>query len=230
MQGGRAGGGCPEMSRRVTNLALLAITGGLVASGLIGWLLPEHIAVPLYAAHRVLGVALVIALAAKYGIARASVARRWRRGRAVSLIVRSFASVALVITMGLGLGWTLGLVSFDAPWSYSGLNVHVFVGLALFRLVAIHTALRWERRPPIARSGRRDALRLAAGAAAAILLTATLERFADERRATGSKHAGSFTGNAFPLTIWNFDTVPTVDPDPWRLEATGAVARPGAVP
>src|SRR2546423_4198027 len=188
MQGGRAGGGRPEMSRRVTNLALLAITGGLVASGLIGWLLPEGVAIPLYAAHRVLGVALVIALAAKYGIARASVARRWRRGRAVSLIVGSFASVALVITMGLGLGWTLGLVSFDAPWSYSALNVHVFLGLALFLLVAIHTALRWERRPPIARSGPRDAPRPPAGPAAAILPTPTLQRLPPARRATGSEH------------------------------------------
>jgi len=215
------------MTRRVTNLTLLALTAGLVASGLIAWILPEGAGAPLYLAHRVLGLALIGALVAKYGIAIASVRRRVRRGLSASLVIGSVAAVALVVTIGLGVGWTFGLVSFDVPWSYSALNIHVLVGLALFLLVAIHSALRWERRPPIARSARRDAIRLAVGGVMAIALTAILERFADERRATGSKHAGSFNGNAFPLTIWNFDSIPSIDLAEWHLEVIGAVAAPG---
>lgn len=215
------------MTRRVTNLTLLALTAGLVASGLVAWILPEPTGAPLYLAHRALGFALIVALLAKYGIASASVRRRVRRGLSVSLVIGSLAAVALVVTVGLGVGWTFGLVSFDAPWSYSALNIHVLVGLALFLLVAIHSAVRWERRPPIARSARRDAIRLAVGGLMAIALTAILERFADDRRATGSKHAGSFNGNAFPLTIWNFDSIPSIDPAEWHLEVTGALAVPG---
>ena len=217
------------MTRRVTNLTLLALTGGLVASGLVAWILPESIGAPLYLVHRVLGVALIGTLVAKYGIAWASVRRRVRRGLSTALVIGSLAAVALIVTIGLGVGWTFGLVSFDAPWSYSALNIHVLVGLALFLLVAIHSAVRWERRPPIARSARRDAIRLAVGGVAAIALTAILERFADERRATGSKHAGSFNGNAFPLTIWNFDAIPAIDPAEWHLEVTGSVAAPNRV-
>jgi DMSO/TMAO reductase YedYZ molybdopterin-dependent catalytic subunit len=37
------------------------------------------------------------------------------------------------------------------------------------------------------------------------------------RLGTGSKHAGSFTGNAFPAEIWLFDSVPPIDADAWRL-------------
>jgi DMSO/TMAO reductase YedYZ molybdopterin-dependent catalytic subunit len=217
------------MTRRATNLALLGLTGGLVASGLAPWILPEPSAVPLYLVHRALGVALILTLVAKYGIARASVRRRLRRGVAPSLVVGILGTAALAITVGLGVAWTFGLVSFDSPWSYSALNVHVVVGLGLFALVALHTAARWERRPALVRSGRRNALRLALLGGGAIALTAWLERFADERRVTGSKHAGSFNGNAFPLTIWNFDTVPSIDPATWRLEVTGAIATAGTL-
>lgn len=217
------------MTRRVTNLTLLGLTGGLVASGLVPWILPEPPAVPLYVIHRALGIGLILTLVAKYAIARASVRRRIRRGLTPSLAIGILAAAALAITVGLGVAWTFGLVSFDAPWSYSALNVHVLVGIGLFALVALHTAVRWERRPALARSGRRDALRLAVVGGAAIALTAALERFADERRTTGSKHAGSFSGNAFPLTIWNFDTVPSIDPARWHLEVTGAVAMSGTL-
>jgi DMSO/TMAO reductase YedYZ molybdopterin-dependent catalytic subunit len=214
------------MTRRATNLLLLVLTGALVASGLAGWLLPEVSGSPLYAAHRFLGLALVLVLVSKYGIVRSSVRRRLPRGLTWPLAVAALATMALLATLALGLGWTIGLVSFDRPWSYSALNLHVLIGLALFALVALHAAIRWDRRP-LVQTGRRDLIRLAALGAVAVVATAVIERFADERRTTGSKHAGSFNGNAFPLTIWNFDSVPTVDPLSWRLAVAGAVAKPG---
>lgn len=217
------------MSRRGSNLALLALTGGLIGSGLAAWTLPELSASPLYWLHRVLGLALVSLLVAKYGIVRGSLRRRLPRGLTPAVVVSVVAGVGLAATVGLGVAWTFGLVSFATPWSYSALNLHVLIGLALGAMVAIHAAVRWERRPPLGRHGRRDLIRLAALGALAVVSTAALERVADERRVTGSKHAGSFNGNGYPLTIWNFDSVPSIDAAAWRLAVTGAVAAAGSL-
>jgi DMSO/TMAO reductase YedYZ molybdopterin-dependent catalytic subunit len=46
------------------------------------------------------------------------------------------------------------------------------------------------------------------------------------RRPTGSKHAVSFSANAYPVTIWLFDDVPLLDAATWRLSISGAVASP----
>src|SRR5438093_1584867 len=63
--------------------------------------------------------------------------------------------------------------------------------------------------------------------AASFVVTVALDRVALARRGSGSRHAGSFTGNAFPMTIWSLDSVPTVDVDSWRLRVSGsASARP----
>jgi len=216
------------VSRRVTNLVLLALAGALVATGLLAWVLTEAQAAPLYVAHRVLGLALVVALVAKYGIASASIRRRLGRALDPSVALSVLAGLALAATLALGLGWTLGAVSFDT-WGYSALNIHVFLGLGLFALVAAHAALRWERRPSLIRlAGRRNALRLAGIGIVAAVATPLLERFADQRRATGSKHAASFSGNGFPLTIWNFDSIPEIRPEAWRIRIDGAVTLPSS--
>jgi DMSO/TMAO reductase YedYZ molybdopterin-dependent catalytic subunit len=49
------------------------------------------------------------------------------------------------------------------------------------------------------------------------------------RLVTGSKHAGSFSGNAYPITIWLFDPVPQLDAASWRLELGGRLAAPRVV-
>ena len=64
--------------RRLTNLILLGAVAILVATGLLGWVLPEPAASPLYALHRMAGIVLVLALPWKEVIARASLARRAR--------------------------------------------------------------------------------------------------------------------------------------------------------
>jgi len=217
------------MSRRLVNLLLLGSVVTLVATGLVPWLLPEPLVLPLYAVHRVAGVALVLALVWKYGIASRSLRRRLRLTIPDrSLVAGALATAALLVTLGLGVAWSAGLVSFDRPWPYSPLNVHVFVGLALVPLLVWHVAQRLEARPAIGRlMTRRSALRLLVVGAAALVVNAVIDRIAEARRPTGSKHAGSFTGNAFPLTIWQFDTVPTLAAATWSLEVRGRVARPG---
>lgn len=215
--------------RRLTNLLLLASVAVLVSTGLIAWVLPETTATPLYTLHRIAGVGLLLALPWKELIARASLRRRLRESRLATALPGVAASAALAVTLVLGLSWTLGLISFDRPIPYSLLNVHVFAGIALVPIVLWHLVRRWEPPRPQDLASRRGALRILGVSALAILFGSLLERFPAGRRITGSKHAGSFTGNDFPLTIWAFDQVPAVDPARWRLQIAGAVRSPGSV-
>jgi DMSO/TMAO reductase YedYZ molybdopterin-dependent catalytic subunit len=217
------------MPRRLVNLALLGVVPVLVATGLLAWVTPAPIADALIVMHRVAGVGIVLLLAWKYGIAQRSVRRRVRAGD-VSIAVGGLASVALLLVLGLGLAWSIGIVSFDRPLPYSLLNVHLFVGVALVPLMVAHAARRWESRPAIVDlSGRRVALRALALGVGAVVATAALDRVGLARRPTGSRAAAAFSGNDFPLTIWAFDSVPDVDVASWRMRVDGNVARPGAI-
>ena len=213
------------MPRRLANLALLAAIATLLVSGIVAWLLPEIAASPLYVAHRVAGIALVLALGWKYAIARRSLRRRGTRAAGVWIGLAT-AGVTIV-GVGLGLAWTVGFVSFDWPFAYSALNLHVIAGLALGGLVVAHALARGESRPALVTfASRRAALRGLGLLAASVVVSVALDRVAFAKRATGSRHAGSFSGNAFPVTIWSLDSVPTIDVDVWRLAVGGAVARP----
>src|SRR6266545_5874984 len=218
------------MPRRLVNLALLVVVPLLVATGLLAWVTSGAIAIALLVMHRVAGVGVVLVLAWKYGIARRSVRRRSRGGSGLSLAVGGLASIALLLVLGLGLAWSMGIVSFDRPLTYSLLNVHVFVGVALVPLMVAHAARRWESRPAIADlAGRRVALRALALGVGAVVATAALDRVGLVRRSTGSRAATAYSANDFPLTIWAFDSVPPIDIGAWRIEIDGAVASPGAI-
>jgi DMSO/TMAO reductase YedYZ molybdopterin-dependent catalytic subunit len=55
----------------------------------------------------------------------------------------------------------------------------------------------------------------------ALALWRAIDVVAAARRQTGSKHAASFSGNGYPVTIWTFDKVPSVDRTEWRLKVLG---------
>ncbi|MDP9264965.1 MAG: molybdopterin-dependent oxidoreductase [Chloroflexota bacterium] len=215
------------MPRRLTNLILAAAVAVLGVSGVLGWILPDVAADPFYVLHRAGGLALLIALLWKVPIVRGSLRRRLPRRMGGSLAVSSAAAIALTATIGLGFAWTLGLVSFDRPWSYSLLNLHVFIGVALVPLLIQHWVDRSElvgvRAAVLA---RRNAIRLVALGVAGLALVPVLDIVADKRRPSGSKAARSFSGNDFPVTIWNFDAVPAIDAAEWTVGLSGAVAAP----
>jgi len=218
------------MPRRVVNLALLIAVPVLVATGLLAWIAAPSVAYGLILLHRVAGVGLVLALAWKYGIARRSVRRRTRAGIDMTLVVGGLASLALLVVLGLGLAWSIGIISFDRPLAYSLLNVHVFVGVALVPLMLAHAAGRWESRPALTDlTRRRFVVRALAVGVGAVVATAALDRIGLARRATGSRAAAAFSSNAFPLTIWAFDAVPTIDLERWRIRVDGNVASPGTM-
>src|SRR5207244_11224251 len=85
---------------------------------------------------------------------------------------------------------------------------------------------RGEGGPP---PSRRSCLKVGGLGIAALALWAGLEALATDRRLTGSKHAGSFSGNAFPVTQWTFDPVLSAGVGGWRVAIRGLVANPGAV-
>ncbi len=213
------------MPRRLTNDLLLALILGLVLSGLFGWALPVAIGWPLYDVHRALGIAvLVVLLVWKQAVIRASLSRRVLRRRPWdrSVLWGAIGATALVLGVLLGLSWTIGLISFDTLWGYSPLNIHVFLGIGLLPFVGWH-ALR-RRRPnrasaPVA--SRRAAVRL--GALAVVSAIGWQVTRLGDRRLTGSKHAASFSANAFPGEIWLFDSVPLIDPAEWRLQLSGLI-------
>ena len=213
------------MPRRLANLALLAAITTLLASGIVAWLLPDTAAGILYVAHRVAGVALILALVWKYAIARRSLRRRGVGGSGVWIGI--LTAGLTIAAAGLGVAWTVGLVSFDRPLEYSALNLHVIAGLALAVVVVAHALVRGESRPALVTlTSRRAALRAIGLLAASLAVTVALDRLGLARRSTGSRHAGSFTGNAFPVTIWSLDSVPTVDVETWRLHIRTPSAPP----
>lgn len=218
------------MPRRVVNLGLLGVIPALVATGLLAWIAPPAAADLLIVVHRVTGIGVILVLAWKYGIARRSLRRRARAGTVASAVLGGLASVALLLVLGIGLAWTVGLVSFDRPLSYSLLNVHVLVGIALVPLMLAHAARRWETRPAIPDlASRRVVMRALALGVGAALVTVALDRVALPRRSTGSRAAPAFSGNDFPVTIWTLDTVPEIDIASWRIQLDGDVAHPGAI-
>jgi hypothetical protein len=219
------------MARRLTNDVLLALVLAQAATGLAGWALPVAQVAPLYDLHRALGAALILVLVLwKQVIVRRSLARRW--GRDGSTLWGILAGSALLIALAIGLAWTLRLISFDTLWGYSPLNIHVFLGIGLLPFVGWHAL---QRRPVNGGrvASRRSALRLVGLTAATLLGWQAIERAATLlyppglRLPSGSKHAGSFNGNAFTAEIWLFDAVPAVDVDRWRLRLGGRVDAPG---
>ena len=211
------------MPRRLTNDLLLLLVLAQIVTGLVGWAFPIDRVLPVYALHRALGVAVLLVILRKQTIARASLARRLARWPwDASIIWGLGAAAALLGSVAIGLAWTLNLVSFDALWGYSPLNVHVGLGIAALPFVGWHMRRRWRLnalgQPVLA---RRTLLRLGAIGLGTLVGWRLL---APASRVTGSKHAGSLSGNAYPVTIWLLDQVPELDRDTWRLYVGGQVA------
>jgi DMSO/TMAO reductase YedYZ molybdopterin-dependent catalytic subunit len=207
--------------RRLTNDLLLSLVLIQVLGGVLGWALPVDSALALYDVHRALGVAICLLLGWKAAIALRSLRRRLARrgGWDRSVVWGSLAGLALLLTLALGLAWTLNLISFDWLWGYSPLNIHVFLGIGLVPFVAWHMLLRRRQNAASAPVRSRRALLRVSGLTLATLVGwQALQRLAPEvRLPTGSKPVGSFNANAFPAEIWLFDSVPLLDPAVWRL-------------
>jgi DMSO/TMAO reductase YedYZ molybdopterin-dependent catalytic subunit len=211
--------------RRLTDDLLLGLLLAQVLGGVLGWWLPADAAWWLYDVHRALGVATVLVLGWKQAIALRSLRKRLRGRRKDSSVVwGSLAGAALLVTLALGLLWTLNAIGPDLFWGYSPLNVHVIVGIGLVPLILVHMVLRRRQNAitlPV--RSRRALLRVGGLTVATLVGWQAIERLAPAvRLPSGSKAIGSFNANAFPAEIWLFDSVPLLDAAKWRLMLNGS--------
>ena len=136
----------------------------------------------------------------------------------------------LLLTVGLGLLWTLNGPLYVGGFSL--VSLHIYLAVPVMLLVLWHV---WRMRFIFRVQGaldRRLFLRLGTLALGGLFL----ERAAAQakmllglegvgRRFTGSYEAGSYTGQ-FPIVSWLADRPAPVDIDAWRLRLDGAVAVP----
>jgi hypothetical protein len=129
----------------------------------------------------------------------------------------------LLLTLGLGLGWT-----FFGPRYFGGfswVSLHIYVAIPLLLLMAWHTWHKWFIvRHPEALGSRRTFLQQAGVALTAAILWPISDLLKPTRRFTGSYETGSFSG-IFPRVSWINDNPPPIEPETWQLQIDGEAAR-----
>jgi DMSO/TMAO reductase YedYZ molybdopterin-dependent catalytic subunit len=210
-------------------LALLVALG--LSSGLATWFAGSPGGAWVFAAHALAGFALALLLVFKL---RRVVPRIGARARRDPRTLRGLLALGLVLTV---------LVS-GAVWSSAGrvlvagytvLFWHAAFGAVLAVVVLAHARVRAKparRRDLIDRRQLLTAAALGAASLAAWQVQRPVQRALGlpgaRRRFTGSYEAGSFRGNAFPVTSWVADRPRPID-DGYRLAVVGLVRRPLAI-
>jgi len=213
---------------RLVDWSLLVAVSFEVASGLLSFLGTTPAWAPLFWAHRIVGLTLILLLFFKLSRVKYRLTDRtqWQPSTLVSVLTLLAALGAL----STGILWVFGLQP-DLPY-VSFLSVHVGFGLLLFVLLLGHVWLRFRppRRADFQR--RRTTMQytamLLAGAVVyrgQELFNSVLETNGENRRLTGSQpHKGS--GNdSFPPTSWVADDPDPVNTEEWRLCVRGEVSQ-----
>jgi len=213
------------MSARTVNVAILLLLALEMASGLGSFLAGEPSGRWVFWLHRAGGLALVVLLVWKAGIARRSYRRR---GLGAGTGLSAVFGVLFLGSLATGLLWaTVGLPHVPVPvlGSWTVLSLHVAISVLLVPLFVVHVFLRWPRPVRADLFGRRAVLRMLGLLAAGSLFWGAQEVLAGTsgRRFTGSREEGSHTGNAHPVTNWLGDPVPWIDSGDWRLRILGEV-------
>src|SRR5919202_5003626 len=131
------------MNARAVNVAILLLLAFELVSGLGSFLVGEPDGQWLFWLHRAGGVALVVLLAWKAGIAARSYRRR---GLSVGTGISALFGALFLGTLATGLLWTtVGLPRIPVPVleSWTGLSLHVALSVLLIPLFAAHTSVRW---------------------------------------------------------------------------------------
>ena len=216
------------MPARVVDWGLLGLLIAALLTGLSTLLTGRPEGRGLFILHSGIGIAILPFLLWKLRRVLPRLIRPscWDKATMFSL----FALGLVSLTIGTGMVWVLWLQPTGWP---SGMNLHVFFALALTLVVLIHTLTRakplrvWDLR------GRRVILRALGVGIFAGLSWGVQEGTSrwlgfpgSQRRFTGSREAGRFTGNTFPVTNWMLDRPAPLSLNEWRLRVHGAVIRP----
>jgi DMSO/TMAO reductase YedYZ molybdopterin-dependent catalytic subunit len=204
------------MAGRRTNLALLVLLLGALASGTLAFALGTRGGRWVVAAHGIVGLAIVALTPWKSVIVRRGLGRR-RTGTASSLAFLVLIMTALVA----GVLHTTGIAG--AGGALTAMQVHVGAALLAVPLAAWHVRARRVRvhRTDLARRQlMRSAALLAGTGAAYAALEGALRATGlpgGDRRFTGSHERGSLRPEEMPVTQWLDDDVPDIDASGWRL-------------
>ena len=224
------------MNARAVNVAILLLLTLELGTGLGSFLVGEPDGRWLFWLHRAGGLALVVLLLWKVGIAASSYRRR---GFGIGTGLSTVFGVLFLGLIATGLLWsTVGLPRIPVPvvGSWTVLSLHVALSLLLIPLFVVHLGLRWPRPSRADLFGRRAFLRmlglLVVGFVfwrAQEVVSALAAPAGSRRRFTGSREEASFSGNLYPLTNWLSDPIPQVDPTRWRVWIHGEVERESAL-
>lgn len=201
-----------EVRGRWANLALVVLVPAAALSG-VGLFLVGSGPVWLVAVlHAGLGLGPLALVPWKKPVVQRGL-RRMRPGRTTSLVL-TWVLLAAVLS-GL-----LHLVGLTGQWlAVTTMQLHVTAGVLAAVITVVHAVQRpvRVRRPDW---GRRTLLRtggvavVAAGLGVGAITTGAALARAGDRRSTGSFRLDD---DEVPVTQWFLDTVPTVDPQTWRL-------------
>ncbi len=215
---------------RAVNVAILLLLLIELATGLGSFLVGEPDGRWLFWLHRAGGLALVVLLLWKAGIAARSYRRR---GATVGTGLSTVSGLLFLGSLATGLLWA----TVELPWvpvpvlgSWTVLSLHVALSLVLIPLFVVHLGLRWPRPDRADLVGRRAVLRMLGLLAAGFVFWRIQEALGAlvgpyGRRFTGSREEASFAGNLHPFTNWLSDPIPQVDSRLWRLRVRGEVER-----
>jgi DMSO/TMAO reductase YedYZ molybdopterin-dependent catalytic subunit len=216
------------MNARAVNVAILLLLAFELATGLGSFLVGDPGGRWLFWLHRAGGLALVVLLVWKAGIAARSYRRRGvTAGTGFSAVVGAL----FLGSLATGLLWTtVGLPRVPVPvlGSWTALGLHVALSLLLVPLFVVHLGLRWPHPSREDLVGRRAVLRMLGLLAVGFVfwrIQEVLSAPAGSRRFTGSREEASFAGNLHPVTNWLSDPIPRVDPTRWQLRIRGEVER-----
>jgi DMSO/TMAO reductase YedYZ molybdopterin-dependent catalytic subunit len=216
------------MNTRAVNVAILLLLAFELATGLGSFLVGDPAGRWVFWLHRAGGLALVVLLIWKAGIAARSYRRRGvTAGTGFSAVVGAL----FLGSLATGLLWTtVGLPRVPVPvlGSWTVLSLHVALSLLLVPLFVVHLGLRWPRPSREDLVGRRAVLRMLGLLAIGFVfwrIQEVLSAPAGTHRFTGSREEASFAGNLHPVTNWLSDPIPQVDPARWRLRIRGVVER-----
>ena len=218
------------VNARAVNVAILILLLLELVSGPVGFLIGGLDGRWMFWLHRAGGLALVVLLAWKGGIAAKSYKRR---GLRVGTWLSTVFGVLFLGSLVTGLLWaTVGLPSVPVPvlGSWTGLSLHVALSVLLVPLFLVHLGLRWVRPRRVDLIGRRAVLRTLGLLAVGFVFWRVLEVLSvlvapsgSRQRFTGSREEASFAGNVHPTTNWLGDPIPEIDPTLWRLRVRGEV-------
>jgi hypothetical protein len=221
-----------SLSTRTVNLLLLAV---LLVTGLsgIGTFLVGHSDQQwMFWTHRIASFALLPLMFWKVGIIVRSYAKR---GLSSDTVLSAMGAILFVLAFTYGVLWaTAGVGGGRLPFlgNTSGLGLHVTFALTFIPLLFIHVVNRWPqiraRVPDFA--SRRTALRYLMLGGFGLLAWRSSESITvqagwsgSDRRFTGSRLNGQFSGNRYPTVNWLSDPKPEIEAADWRLQLDGLV-------